>query len=311
MKNIEPLDGLHLGIDGGGTSTTGVLVDKNGKILCKKEAGPSNPNFVGLDSSIKEINKIINYIKSEYKNILNYNIGLAGYSSFPQRERLKNAIIKDNKFGDYILQNDVDILLYNSTEESPVVALVCGTGSVAMTTIKNTKKILRVGGWGYLFGDEGSGYSIGRECLKAITRAADGRGKSTILSQLVFEALKITTAGGLVPSIYNSPNPKKTISDLSCIVDKAAVSEDEIAIDILKKAADELIEMSKYFVDYFFPVTPNFRISGSVITQSKIYYKHYKKAMNVFGISEEHIEVIKYPAHFNAMITVKNQNLTN
>lgn len=308
MEHINLLDEFNLGIDGGGTNTTGVLVDRNGKILSTKIAGPSNPNFVGLRSSIQEIIKILDSLETGFGDISNCNIGLAGYSSFPYRDELTSAISKHKKIRDMIIKNDVEMLLHDSKEDSPIVALICGTGSVAVANKKNSNKLLRVGGWGYLFGDEGSGYAIGRKCLEAITRSADGRSKNTILSQLVLDYLKITNTGELISAIYNSSNPKKTISDLSCIVDKAAACGDDIAIFILEKEADELINISKHFINYFFPVRPNFRISGSVVTRSKLYFNFFIRGMKILGVDEKCIEVIKDPAYFNAMLTARNKN---
>ena len=67
--------------------------------------------------------------------------------------------------------------------ESPVLY---GTGSISYCYNKKTNELNRVGGWGYVLGDEGSGYDIGRQALVAIMKSYDGRGKSTQLT----EALK-------------------------------------------------------------------------------------------------------------------------
>ena len=61
-----------------------------------------------------------------------------------------------------------------------------GTGSISYCYNKKTNELNRVGGWGYVLGDEGSGYDIGRQALVAIMKSYDGRGKSTQLT----EALK-------------------------------------------------------------------------------------------------------------------------
>ena len=80
--------------------------------------------------------------------------------------------------------NDAEILLAAGSPTGPKLAMVCGTGSIVYGRT-TTGELIRAGGWGYLFGDEGSGYAIGVAALRAVMQAYDGRGPSTLLTGLV------------------------------------------------------------------------------------------------------------------------------
>ena len=83
----------------------------------------------------------------------------------------------------------------------PALALICGTGSIVYGRTV-TGELLRAGGWGYLFGDEGSGYAIGIAALRAVMRAYDGRGRETLLSELVLGRYGLHTPPELIQAIY-------------------------------------------------------------------------------------------------------------
>ena len=77
-----------------------------------------------------------------------------------------------------IVENDVEATLLGIANGQPTTLLISGTGAICFSF--NGEKTVRAGGWGHRVGDEGSGYWIGQQVAKAIFRAADGRGKSTI-----------------------------------------------------------------------------------------------------------------------------------
>lgn len=85
-----------------------------------------------------------------------------------------------------IVENDAICALASGTYGESGIVLIAGTGSISYCYNKKTNELNRVGGWGYVLGDEGSGYDIGRQALVAIMKSYDGRGKSTQLT----EALK-------------------------------------------------------------------------------------------------------------------------
>src|SRR5258707_496529 len=84
---------------------------------------------------------------------------------------------------------------------SKTLAVVAGTGSIALGRDARGATA-RSGGWGHLIGDEGSGYDIGRSCLQAVTRAADGRGPPTTLVDLLAHTWGLNSPTEIIGRVY-------------------------------------------------------------------------------------------------------------
>jgi N-acetylglucosamine kinase-like BadF-type ATPase len=142
--------------------------------------------------------------------------------------------------------NDALPLLY--AVDGPVqptgcgVALICGTGSLAFG--RNSQgRTARTGGWGYLFGDEGSAFAIGQAAVRAAAQAADGRTASTVLLGRVMDRLKVTSGSELVSAIYGHPDPRSAIAGLADEVFTAAGDGDPVAAQIVDDALIQLLLM--------------------------------------------------------------------
>ena len=88
--------------------------------------------------------------------------------------------------------------------------------------------------------DEGSGYAIGRDVLRAVVRSEDGREGATSLTGLVYEKLGISDVEGLIGWVYAKDTGKKEIASLSVIASTAAKDDDRAAKEIIQKAGREL-----------------------------------------------------------------------
>lgn len=235
-----------IGIDGGGTKTKCVLSDLKLNIIdeCKGEA--SNFLVLGLDEVNKRIyNLVSNCLK---KNILKFEnlsaivIGTAGAGRKTDAENLRTSFIKflnskNIRFKNFHVVSDARIALEGAFSGKPGSILIAGTGSIMFG--KNEKsKIFRVGGFGRLIGDEGSGYSIGRKGLSAASKELDGRGEKTEITQLIKKKHKIKSADDLIISVYRK---NLDIAGIVPLVLKAAEKKDVVANKIINEETDELI----------------------------------------------------------------------
>ncbi|AEE16134.1 ATPase BadF/BadG/BcrA/BcrD type [Treponema brennaborense DSM 12168] len=105
---------------------------------------------------------------------------------------------------------------------------------------RRSGKTYRAGGCGCLIDDEGSGYAIGRDVLKAVVRAFDGRSAPTVLTEKVLSFLQIDRIDDIVKFVHSPATDKKRIAELSALCAAAADENDSAAISILTKAAEEL-----------------------------------------------------------------------
>ena len=109
------------------------------------------------------------------------------------------------------------------------MVLIAGTGSIAYG-VNEHGFAARSGGWGYVIGDEGSGYWIGRQALTAVVREADGRGPRTRLTPLVLEHFQLARVDGLVREVYDRNLRRPAIAALGPLVDRARAEGDVVGV---------------------------------------------------------------------------------
>ena len=119
------------------------------------------------------------------------------------------------------------------------IVVLAGTGSICYGADR-TGRTARAGGYGFLLADEGSGYWLGHQSLRAAVRAADGRGPETRLQGLIFEALGVASVAELIPRVYEKGLPKHRIAALASLVQAAHDAGDAVAADLIEAAGREL-----------------------------------------------------------------------
>ncbi len=123
----------------------------------------------------------------------------------------------------------------------PGIVVAAGTGSIAYGRDESGRRV-GVGGWGWRIGDEGSAYWLGKEALRAISKAEDGRGPLTALTAMVLDELTLPDCQALLDWVYIPERTPDDIARLAPLVEKAAASGDSIAERLLTRAAEELAE---------------------------------------------------------------------
>src|SRR5207244_3703467 len=159
-------------------------------------------------------------------------LGVAGAGRPADRARLEALLRARPGFPErVVVVQDVAILLPAAGLASGI-AIVAGTGSSTFGVAPDGRTGT-AGGWGYLLGDEGSAYAVGREALRAVGHAADGHGRPTALTATVSAHLRLAQPRDLITAIYQSASPRTTIADLAPLVAEAARAGDAVATEIL------------------------------------------------------------------------------
>ena len=138
-----------------------------------------------------------------------------------------------------LVVNDALVALEAGAPGAPGVVLIAGTGSIAYGR-NDHNQAARAGGWGYMLGDEGSGYWIGRAALRAVLREADRRGPATRLTGLLLNYYGVSRAQDLIAQVYHGSLRPSAIAALAQCVMGAFSDGDSVAIGILRSAADQL-----------------------------------------------------------------------
>src|SRR5207244_5439169 len=123
-----------------------------------------------------------------------------------------------------LVVNDALIALQAGVGHDPGIVIVSGTGSIAYGR-NGRGEASRAGGWGYVLGDEGSGYWIGRLALRAVVRHADGRGRSTSLTPRLLAHFGAERAAGLIQKVYHEELSPAAIAAVAHYVQQARSEE--------------------------------------------------------------------------------------
>jgi N-acetylglucosamine kinase-like BadF-type ATPase len=194
---------------------------------------------IGFDESARILSSGIHDVAQQLEGRLPFSggwIGLAGFDRPGDRERLVSPI------GDLIVNpvfsNDAELLL-SGLVGNVGVAVIAGTGSIALGRSKDGTRA-RAGGWGHIFGDEGSGWALGRDALAAIAAEVDGRGPSTLMTKLVMDAWDLTDPREIVTRAYDPATGKAGIAKLSSLVTRADWEDDAVAHEIIVRETGHL-----------------------------------------------------------------------
>ena len=195
---MPPAPELLLAVDGGGTKTQAVVADLEGKVLARGLAPSSTVHNVGLEQSCLALTTAIEgalvnvlgpQVRSEGKvwraaRIAAACFGLAGIDSPEDEAEVSRWVREQAITSRFAVVNDSELILAGGTPEGWGVALVGGTGSVCLGRTREGRTV-RVGGWGPILGDEGSGYQIAVSALHRVTQTADGRAQAKALLEAV------------------------------------------------------------------------------------------------------------------------------
>jgi N-acetylglucosamine kinase-like BadF-type ATPase len=229
-----------LGIDAGGTKTVCMLADEEGRVVAEARAGGANLQSAGE----LEVEKVLHFVMEAALADRDVRpdvicLGIAGVDR-PDDAQAVGAIMRRIGYkARTLVVNDALVALVAGAGDKAGVVIVAGTGSIAYGK-DASGHAARAGGWGYLLGDEGGGFWIGRFALSAVVRQYDGRGPATVLTGMVLQQMKLDNPTQLIHEIYYRDLHRHAISALAGLVQQAAESGDAVAQDILARASTEL-----------------------------------------------------------------------
>jgi N-acetylglucosamine kinase-like BadF-type ATPase len=229
-----------LGIDAGGTKTVCLMADQEGRVIAEARRSGANLQAAGELQVEKVLHEVMEDAIGD-RDIVPAAIclGIAGVDR-PDDSATVAAIMRRIGYKARILVvNDALVALEAGAPGQAGVVVISGTGSISYGR-NDAGEAARSGGWGYVLGDEGSGYWIGRAAIRAVLREADKRGPETDLTAMLLEHYGVPQAQGLIHEVYNAQLKPAAIGALAKCVQRAFSRGDEVAIGILRAAANEL-----------------------------------------------------------------------
>ncbi len=230
---------FYLGVDGGGSKTTAVVFNEKGEFICKACGESINYYSVGIENARKAMSDIIEAMPQK-----SFDCAVIGMSALNERasdeeaERFCGGIIDSKKI---IMDSDLYVALEAMDESGECAVVISGTGSMVLHR-NSDGEIRHAGGWGYILGDEGSGYSIGLSGIRAAIRSFENCGEK---SALIGECLRYFSTDNiydLIDLYYDKTVSRKTTAAFAKNVISLAESGDKTADSIVRNEAKLLSE---------------------------------------------------------------------
>ena len=279
---------LLLGVDGGGSKTAAMVatLDDSGHMTIRGRglAGPSNLRLAGREQSIASLNQAVDEALGEANAAgreVDYAVlALAGSTSPDVRREVTNWARMRKLSSRVGVIHDVDPVLVCGTEDGWGVALVVGTGSVAIGVDSAGNSVTK-GGWGHWFGDKGSAFDIACKALAAVAEAADDIGPETILSELVMEKLGTANPRSILKEVTANGDTRCEVAALAPLILNAAKCDDGVANGIVDEAVEETVKLVAAVVKTLDFTSPYpLALGGGVACKSNIFRDKLIRGLN-------------------------------
>jgi N-acetylglucosamine kinase-like BadF-type ATPase len=242
-----------LGVDGGQSSTTAIIGDETGRVVGYGRGGPCN-HVSGPEAKARFVGAIGAAVKQAADQAgierLHFASACLGFSGGAEDKApwLDEIFTTDRR----VVTHDGLIALCGATGGQPGVIVIAGTGQFAFGRNASGRSA-RAGGWGYIYGDEGGGFDLTRQALRAALREEEGWGPKTTLREMLLAVSGAKDANDLLHRLYTPEFSRSTVASWSHLVDDAACAGDACARDILKTAANHLAAFSLAVYRNLFP----------------------------------------------------------
>jgi N-acetylglucosamine kinase-like BadF-type ATPase len=301
---------MLLGIDAGGTKTLAILADRAGQMLARGEAGPANYQSAGREAALAALSlaveRALAAAGAQREQVQAICLGAAGADRPEDRGIFEDWAAQACPNARSRITNDALIVLYAGTPAGWGLALISGTGSIAYGRHPGGQ-LARAGGWGYLLGDEGSGYAIGLAALRAAARAADGRGPHTALLADLLAYWQLDGPTRLVRKVYGElagAGARAEIARLARIVEQAAAQGDAVSAAILREAGQELALAAGAVVDRLAAIEPGSlppgplpcALTGGVLVKGTRVREEFLAAAAARGLALAPVTLVPEPA---------------
>ena len=225
-----------LGVDGGATKTLAAVLDLRSERLYLGHGGPSNEDAVGVDAAraalVDSAEQAVEAAGIDDEQLGAAVLAIAGTNT----DSVATHVHARNS--SWIVVNDVVGAWAMATGAADGVAVISGTGSNVFGV--GPRGSWRAGGWGHVLGDEGSGYWLGVESIRAALREREASGPATALSEALTQFFETDSVEALASRVYSQPLTKRDIASFAIEAARVAEEGDAIARGLFEAGAREL-----------------------------------------------------------------------
>ncbi len=287
-----PSPAYLLGIDSGGTEMRGCLLRNDGVVLARAVVPAAN--FNKLRGEIAPTVLALAELLCHKAQVARAEIALAGFCGTgvgrPADRQLLTDVLQQAQLAQKIVvESDALAALTGAFAGGPGIIVSAGTGAIAHGRT-HEGKIVRVGGWGYLIGDEGSGYYLAKQALNAALKAWDGRGESTQLRAVFEKHFGVTSIELAVTQIYDPAFDRGRIAELAPLVFAAADEGDLVAKLLVTQTGSELGKLvlaavKKFEANVAIPIA----LLGKLFRRAEVLLPAFWKALEE---EQSHLQIV-------------------
>ena len=298
---------------GGATGTVAILTEEDGTVLHTAKSDASNYIAVGRDAAQKALQAVITEVLTEgnvaAKDCQVAVFGLAGLNSENDRQVYQSLIDPLGLGGSVHVENDIVIAWAAATLCKPGVVVIGGTGSSAFGVNEDNTRFKALG-WDYILADQGSGYWIGLEGVRAAIKAWDGRTDPSPLLDAMLEHYQLESPEDMLTYAHSPEFDKPHIARFAKHVSTCAIEHDDpIAQDILKRAGEELAQGACAVIKRLNLENKTFTVGkvGGAFRSGDLLNKPFEDAILAIA-PQAQIEFAKYPSVIGAVVYAHHLN---
>ncbi len=287
-----------LAIDGGATRTRCLAIDRDGRVLGRGDAGPSNHLLIDHDSARQSLasatDRALASAGLSRSAVRCAAAGLAGVDYDGAGADVARRLVDGVGAAVVVIEGDAVIAHLAALGGCPGVVALAGTGSNILGIGPDGTRV-KVGGWGPLYGNEGSAHQIARQALVAAARAYDGLGPRTALVQAILQRFGLREFRETLQAVYGAALGTSQIAALAPLVEDAAESGDHLAHEILVRAGTDLAEGAAVVIDRLGPGDYHRLVSyqGAVLESCAVAREAFVRALSERG-KRIRVEAPKY-----------------
>lgn len=273
--------------DAGATHTRTVVATPEGVIVGWGRAGPANAFAVGeavaLGNLFLALRRAQVAARARPNEIAAVVVGSASVDYDDSGSALIEARLRQHypRARRCVLADSL-IALEGALMGGTGVVILSGTGSVVLGRGIGGK-LVKVGGWGPLLGDEGSAQWIGRKALQAAARAADGTGPRTSMLATLKRHFRLKSFARVVDVVYASAIAPADLGALAPLVAQAARRGDRVARDLFRRAGEALALQAAQAVRQVRLLVPRVSYQGSMFRVGGILLEPLRRSLREFA----------------------------
>src|SRR5438094_4337110 len=260
-----------LGVEGGGTKTAWVLVERAGNELCVLDQGKLPPANLRL-ATPGELRAIFSELPKE---ITSAGIFLAGCGTEEDRQSLTRLCAEIWPQAKIVVGSDRDSGLAAALGHGDGIVVNAGSGS--SITGRRDKRIENAGGWGHILGDAGGGYFLSLQALRLILREYDLQRGEVQFTTKILRALSLNNLDELVR--WAQTADKMEVAMLTPVVFEAAASGDSRVMEIIEEGARVLCEYTEAVATRLHVLAPKVVLLGGLFQRDSIYNHAFRRRL--------------------------------